>query len=61
MPVKFIGKDSFFHGKSLYEIARNLRSLGEGRYVVRKAFQRYEEPSFYKLTSVRMEMNAKVS
>lgn len=60
MPIKYVGRESFFHGKSLYEIARNLRNLGVGRYVVRQAFKKYKEPSFYKLTSVSPEMNAKV-
>ena len=61
MPVHLIGRESHFHGKSLYEIARNLRRLGEGRYVYRVSFsKRYEEPSFYKLTKVVPDMNAKV-
>lgn len=60
MPVKYIGRESHFHGKSLYEIARNLKNFGEGRYVYRVAFNKnYKEPSFYKLTSVVPDMNAK--
>lgn len=61
MLVKYIGRESHFHGKSLYEIARNLKNFGEGRYVYRVSFsKRYKEPSFYKLTSVTSDMNAKV-
>lgn len=61
MLVKYIGRESHFHGKSLYEIARNLKNFGEGRYVYRVSFSnRYKEPSFYKLTSVTPDMNAKV-
>ncbi|XP_053393319.1 28S ribosomal protein S34, mitochondrial-like [Mercenaria mercenaria] len=60
MPIKYIGRESHFHGKSIFEIARNLKNFGEGRYVYRVAFSsRYEEPSFYRLTSVVPDMNAK--
>ncbi|KAL4241038.1 Mitochondrial 28S ribosomal protein S34 [Mactra antiquata] len=60
MPVKYIGRESFFHGKSLFQIARNLKNFGEGRLVYRVSFsKRYEEPSYYRLTSVKPDMNAK--
>lgn len=60
MPIRYVGRQSHFHGKSIFEIARNLKNFGEGRYVYRVSFtKRYKEPSFYKLTSVVPDMNAK--
>ncbi|KAH3863740.1 28S ribosomal protein S34, mitochondrial-like [Dreissena polymorpha] len=59
MPVVNVGRESFFHGKSLYQIARKLKNFGQGRIVIRKKFERYEEPSFYRLTKVIPDLNAK--
>ncbi|ESO87410.1 hypothetical protein LOTGIDRAFT_235086 [Lottia gigantea] len=51
--TRFIGRESHFRGKTLYEIASNLKNFGEGRVVTRLAFHnRYPEKSFYRLTKV---------
>ncbi|KAJ8319232.1 hypothetical protein KUTeg_004323 [Tegillarca granosa] len=51
MPTKYIGRVGVQHGKTLYEIAANLKNLGVGRVVYRHTFaERYPEKSYYILT-----------
>ncbi|XP_052791316.1 uncharacterized protein LOC128225251 [Mya arenaria] len=59
MSVIYVGKESYFHGKSLFQIARKYRNAGIGRMVMRKKWDRYEEPSYYRLTQVVPAMNVK--
>jgi small subunit ribosomal protein S34 len=49
MPYIYIGKRNFFLGKRLWEIAGNLKNFGEGRILVRSAFERYPEVSYVKI------------
>ncbi|KAL5018082.1 hypothetical protein ScPMuIL_003804 [Solemya velum] len=52
MPIRLIGKHGHFKGKTLYQLALNLKNFGVGRVVTRQAFQRYPEKSYYILTKV---------
>ena len=61
MPVQYIGRKTFYHGKTLYSIARNFKNFGVGRMVQRYNFFRYEEPSYYILTKVEPDMTCPVS
>lgn len=61
--IKYIGRTTNFKGKSLWEIVGNLKNFGVGRYVIRSAFQRYEEPSYMRILKVEAlphEENRKV-
>ena len=50
--TKLVGRESYFFGKTLFEIAANLKSC-EGRVVARKVFlDRYPEKSFYVIEKV---------
>lgn len=56
MPVRYIGRKTFYHGKTLFHIAKNFKNFGVGRMVQRHNFFRYEEPSYYILTKVIPDM-----
>ncbi|XP_005106864.1 28S ribosomal protein S34, mitochondrial [Aplysia californica] len=59
MPVRYIGRDPFFKGKSLYEICRQLRNLGEGRIVTRTSFEEKwpTQKTYVRLTQVIPDMS----
>lgn len=57
MPITYIGKTTHFKGKTLFEILSNLKNFGVGRLVVRSAFQRYPEPTFYIIKRVEPQMD----
>ncbi|XP_039285019.1 28S ribosomal protein S34, mitochondrial isoform X1 [Nilaparvata lugens] len=50
--VKFIGRTTDFSGKTLWEILGNLKDNGVGRLVQRHMFNRYPEPSYYRIIKV---------
>lgn len=54
MRIRYIGRDPFFKGKALYEIARQLRDLGVGRIVYRQsqATRWSGQKTYYRLTKV---------
>ncbi|XP_064594541.1 small ribosomal subunit protein mS34-like [Liolophura sinensis] len=53
MLIKYVGRPSPWKGKTLYNIACNLKNRGEGRVVIRWSFaNRYPEKCFYRLTKV---------
>lgn len=52
MPVKYIGRTTDFCGKPLWEILGNLNNFGVGRLVKRHVFDRYPEPSFFRIVKV---------
>jgi len=52
MSIKLIGRTTNLYGKTLWEILGNLRTTGVGRLVTRNSYDRYEEPSFFKVLSV---------
>ena len=62
MPVKFVGRESHFYGKTLFEIARNLKNFGVGRVVMRTKYNKQypDEVTYYRLTKVEPDMNSKV-
>jgi len=51
--IKYIGIRTNNFGRPLWEIVLNLKQLGIGRYVTRTSLQRYPEPTFYKILSVK--------
>ena len=61
MSTHYIGRQSFYYGKTLFEIARNLKNYGVGRMVIRHNFQRYEEPTYFILTKVVPDMTDEVN
>ncbi|XP_046361199.1 28S ribosomal protein S34, mitochondrial-like [Haliotis rufescens] len=62
MPIRYVGRESYFRGKTLFEIAANLRNCGEGRVVTRFKFaERYEEKSYYRLTKVTPDLSDKTT
>lgn len=50
--ITYVGRTTNFSGKTLWEIVGNLKNFGVGRIVVRQLFQRYEEPTFFKIVKV---------
>ncbi|XP_075225016.1 mitochondrial ribosomal protein S34 [Lycorma delicatula] len=50
--VKYIGRTNDFSGKTLWEILGNLKNFGVGRLVQRNMFNRYPEPSYFKIVKV---------
>ncbi|KFM60816.1 hypothetical protein X975_12086, partial [Stegodyphus mimosarum] len=52
MPVKVIGKKSWFVGKYLFEILCNLKNYGVGRVVVKNSYSKYPEISYYVIRKV---------
>lgn len=61
MPYKYIGKTTSFKGKTLWEIVGNLKNFGIGRIVTRSRFERYPEPSYFKILKVETLANPKES
>ncbi|CAL1528986.1 unnamed protein product [Lymnaea stagnalis] len=61
MPIRYIGREPFHKGKSLFEICRQLRDLGVGRVVYRKSFALKwpTQLSYYRLTQVTPDMTCK--
>ncbi|CAC5392500.1 MRPS34 [Mytilus coruscus] len=58
MPVRFVGKKSFFRGNTLFWLAANLRNNGVGRVVVRTREEReYPEKCYYVLTNVKPDFS----
>jgi small subunit ribosomal protein S34 len=58
MPVRIIGRPTTLQGKYLFEILRNLKDFGVGRIVARSTFERYPEPSYYIVKSVKPAMDS---
>ncbi|KAK6171416.1 hypothetical protein SNE40_019609 [Patella caerulea] len=57
MRIRYVGRIAHFKGKTLYEIACNLKNFGEGRVVTRLNFlNRYPEKSYYRLTKVQPDL-----
>lgn len=52
MPYKYIGRTTNFKGKTLWEIVGNLKNYGVGRIVVRSLFEKYPEPTYFKILKV---------
>jgi len=52
MPVKYFGLKTSFYGRPLWEIVMNLKDFGVGRIVVKNQWEKYPEPSFYRILSV---------
>ncbi|XP_056629710.1 uncharacterized protein LOC130440510 [Diorhabda sublineata] len=52
MPYKYIGRTTYFKGKSLWEIVGNLKNFGVGRIVVRSNLEKYPEKSYMKILKV---------
>ena len=49
MPYVYIGRRNFYVGKTLWEILGNLRDFGVGRMLVRSNYERYPEPTYYRI------------
>ena len=58
--MKLFGRPSFFHGKSLIELAAQLKNP-KGRVVSRISFERYPEKSYYILSHVELGYHKGVS
>lgn len=54
---KYFGWVTKAVGKTVWEIVGNLRNHGVGRLITRTQFNRYEEPSFYKLIKVEARVD----
>ncbi|KAK0053085.1 28S ribosomal protein S34 mitochondrial [Biomphalaria pfeifferi] len=61
MPIRYIGRDPFFKGKSLFEISRQLRDFGVGRivYQTSEAVKWPNQKTYYRLTKVVPDMTCK--
>lgn len=57
MPYKYIGKSTYYKGKSIWEIVGNLKNFGVGRVLVRSRLEHYSEPSFFRIKSVEPHEN----
>lgn len=53
--IVYVGKKNDTVGKTLWEIVGNLKNFGVGRLVTRWNYDKYEEPSFYKIVHVEAE------
>lgn len=47
-----IGPPTKHVGKSLWEILGNLKNCGVGRYVKRNIYERYPEPTYFRILKV---------
>ena len=57
MPIKYIGRTTYYSGKRLYDILCRFKNYGVGRMVYRNVFnERYPEKSFYVITNVTPNM-----
>ena len=52
MPYEIFGRTNAAHGKTLWELLGNLKNHGVGRIVIRNQFQRYPEPTWYRILKV---------
>lgn len=58
MPYVYIGRTTYFKGKTLWEILGNLKNFGVGRVVIRNRFiEQYPERSYIRIKEVRPEPN----
>ncbi|XP_045620166.1 uncharacterized protein mRpS34 [Procambarus clarkii] len=57
MPYVLVGRTHHFYGQRLWEIVGRLKDLGAGRMVVRSRFERYPEPTFYRIVSAQPDMD----
>lgn len=57
MPYIYIGRTTYFKGKTIWEIVGNLKNFGVGRVLVRSRFEHYPEPSYIRIKSVEPEAN----
>lgn len=58
MPYKYIGRSTYFKGKSIWEIVGNLKNFGVGRILVRSRFEsQYTEPSYIRIKKVEAKQN----
>ncbi|KAK7081255.1 Mitochondrial ribosomal protein, S34 [Halocaridina rubra] len=57
MPIIRIGRTHNHVGMRLWEIIGRLKNFGIGRMVVRSAFERYPEPTYYRILSARPLMD----
>lgn len=55
--IKYIGRQTYYRGKTLWEIVGNLKDYGVGRIVVRSIFERYPEISYMKIKKVECDAN----
>lgn len=46
---KYIGKETYLYGKTLWEIVGNLKNYGVGRLITRGVYSNFEQPSFFKI------------
>ncbi|XP_059614012.1 small ribosomal subunit protein mS34 [Phlebotomus argentipes] len=59
--IKYFGRTTDFHGKTLWELVGSLKNFGVGRIVVRNMFERYPEPSYYRILKVEALPNVENS
>ena len=58
MKIYNIGRDTYYHGKTLMDLLGRLKGYGVGRVVYRQHYkEQYPEPSFYIITRVKPYMN----
>jgi small subunit ribosomal protein S34 len=57
MPIKYVGIPIEYKGKTLFEILSNLKNFGVGRILVRSRYERYPEPTYYRITRVEPQMD----
>jgi len=58
MKVQFVGRETYYQGKRLFDILCRLKNFGIGRIVVRNHYlERYSEPTYYVITRVEPDMS----
>jgi hypothetical protein len=58
MPIKYIGRTTYYQGKRLFDILCRLKNFGIGRMVYRNRYiEQYPEPSYYVITRVDPDMS----
>lgn len=57
MPIILVGRTHNQVGKRLWEIIGSLKDFGVGRMVLRSCYEKYPEPSYYRIVSARPEMD----
>lgn len=57
MAKRFVGREPFFRGKSLFELCCNLKNFGEGRVVYRHSHVKFPETSYFRLVKVQPDMS----
>lgn len=53
MVKRFVGREPFYRGKTLFELCCNLKNFGEGRVLYRHQYAHFPETSYYRLTKVQ--------